>query len=60
MSISEFTARRNLKALLDDFDKLSPEDRKSMSEASIVRQFIDSLREKIALFPNDFGKYLKV
>ncbi len=51
MPITETQARENLKRLLDDFDKLSPEDRRTMSEASVVRQFIDRLLEEVLGWP---------
>ncbi|MBC8171755.1 MAG: hypothetical protein H7X77_08780, partial [Anaerolineae bacterium] len=44
-------ARQKLKALLDDFDKLTPDARKTMSEASVVRQFIDRLLEEVLGWP---------
>ena len=40
---TEAEARRNLEALIQKYDQMSPEDRAQMSEASVVRQFIDLL-----------------
>ncbi len=40
---TEAEARRNLEALIEKFNRMSPEDRAQMSEASVVRQFIDLL-----------------
>jgi len=51
MPITETQARENLKRLLADFDQLSAEDRKTMSEASVVRQFIDRLLAEVLDWP---------
>ncbi|MEZ4671279.1 MAG: DUF559 domain-containing protein [Anaerolineae bacterium] len=51
MPITETQARENLKRLLDDFDKLTPDERKTMSEASVVRQFVDRLLEEVLDWP---------
>jgi hypothetical protein len=51
MTISETQARGNLRALLDDFDRLTADERKTMSEASVVRQFVDRLLEEVLGWP---------
>lgn len=51
MSITETSARRALQSLLADFEKLSPDDRKTMSEASVVRQFVDRLLAEVLGWP---------
>jgi hypothetical protein len=51
MPITESQARDNLKALLTEFGKLSAEERKTMSEASVVRQFVDRLLEEVLGWP---------
>ena len=51
MLVTETQAREKLKSLLDDFNKLSAEDRKTMSEASVVRQFVDRLLEEVLGWP---------
>jgi hypothetical protein len=38
---SESQARRNLEALIADYERLLPDERRQMSEASVVRQFVD-------------------
>ena len=49
MPINQTQARDNLKLLLDDFHQLNDDSRKTMSEASVVRQFIDRLLEGLRL-----------
>jgi hypothetical protein len=39
----EQQARQRLKSLVDKFNALTDDERKQMSEASVVRQFIDIL-----------------
>jgi len=51
MPITENQARGALRALLNDYNKLSPEDRRQMSEASIVHQFINRLLEEVLGWP---------
>lgn len=51
MPITEQAARRALEALLADFEKLTDEQRKAMSEASVVRQFVDRLLEEVLGWP---------
>ncbi len=49
--MNEAQARQNLRKLLDDFHKLTPEQRQEMTEASVVRQFIDRLLEEVLGWP---------
>ncbi|MHB8627075.1 MAG: Eco57I restriction-modification methylase domain-containing protein [Aggregatilineales bacterium] len=51
MAISESQARTNLQALIKKFNDLSADDRKVMSEASVVRQFIDILLRDVLGWP---------
>ncbi|MCX9079525.1 MAG: N-6 DNA methylase, partial [Candidatus Methanoperedens sp.] len=51
MPISEAAARAALQQLLDDFYALSDDDRRRMSEASVVRQFVDRLLEEVLGWP---------
>jgi hypothetical protein len=51
MSLTEQTARQNLQTLLDTFHDLTPDDKRQMSEASVVRQFIDRLLEEVLGWP---------
>jgi predicted type IV restriction endonuclease len=51
MAVNETRARENLKRLLSDFDKLTADERKTMSEASVVRQFIDRLLRDVLGWP---------
>lgn len=51
MPLNEDIARDNLRRLLDDYHKLTEADRKAMSEASVVRQFIDRLLEEVLGWP---------
>ncbi len=51
MPISETAARKALQTLLEDYHKLTETDRKNMSEASVVRQFIDRLLEEVLGWP---------
>lgn len=48
---TESAARQALQRLLDDFHKLSAEDRAQMTEASVVRQFIDRLLRDVLGWP---------
>ena len=48
---SEQQARRNLVALIADYDRLTLDERRQMSEASVVRQFIDRLLEEVLGWP---------
>ena len=51
MPLNESDARQRLQALIADFSRLSPDERKQMSEASLVRQFIDHLLEEVLGWP---------
>jgi hypothetical protein len=51
MPLTEAEARQKLRALLDDFHKLTPTQREEMTEASVVRQFIDRLLEEVLGWP---------
>jgi hypothetical protein len=51
MPTTEPGARTALKALLKDFNRLTPDDRRQMSETSIVHQFIDRLFEEVLGWP---------
>jgi hypothetical protein len=51
MPISEHAARQNLKAILDAYSNLTPDQRREMTEASVVRQFIDRLLEEVLGWP---------
>src|SRR5450432_401356 len=48
---SELQARRNLEALIADFNRLTADERRQMSEASVVRQFVDRLLEEVLGWP---------
>jgi len=48
---TEAEARQALQKLLDDYHHLSPDDRAQMSEASVVRQFIDRLLRDVLGWP---------
>jgi Eco57I restriction-modification methylase/N-6 DNA Methylase len=48
---TEAQARHNLEALIADYDRLPPDDRRQMSEASVVRQFIDRLLDEVLGWP---------
>ncbi|MBI1258032.1 MAG: hypothetical protein GC204_11225 [Chloroflexi bacterium] len=48
---SELQARRNLEALIADYERLSDDERRQMSEASVVRQFIDRLLDEVLGWP---------
>ena len=48
---TEAEARRNLEALIQKYDQMSPEDRAQMTEASVVRQFIDLLLRDVLGWP---------
>lgn len=51
MALTESQAKHNLSALIDKFNRLSTDDRKQMSEASVVRQFIDILLRDVLDWP---------
>jgi hypothetical protein len=51
MPLTEAEARQALQKILDDFHRLSPEDRASMTEASVVRQFVDRLLRDVLGWP---------
>ena len=51
MPLTEAEARQALQKVLNDFHRLSPEDRASMTEASVVRQFIDRLLRDVLGWP---------
>ena len=51
MSLSKAQARQNLQALIAKFNALSSDDRKMMSEATVVRQFIDILLRDVLGWP---------
>src|SRR5260221_10381812 len=51
MALTEAQAKQNLQALIEKFGKLSADDRKQMSEASVVRQFIDILLRDVLGWP---------
>ena len=48
---SEEQARRNLTDLIAAYERLTPEERRQMSEASVVRQFVDRLLEEVLGWP---------
>ena len=48
---TEKEARQALKRLLEDFNRLSDDDRSQMTEASVVRQFIDRLLRDVLGWP---------
>ncbi len=51
MPLSEAQAKKNLQALIEKYKLLSADDRKQMSEASVVRQFIDILLRDVLGWP---------
>jgi predicted type IV restriction endonuclease len=51
MPLNETLARQRLQALLDEYHKLSDDERRQMSEASVVRQFIDRLLSEVLGWP---------
>lgn len=51
MTINEQTARKNLDGLIKKYAALSADERKIMSEASVVRQFIDILLRDVLGWP---------
>src|SRR5258706_2453855 len=51
MTLTEQQAKQNLKALIDKYNKLAVDERKVMSEASVVRQFIDILLRDVLGWP---------
>ncbi len=51
MPLTEAQARQALKALLKDYQALTPDARAQMSEASVVRQFVDRLLEEVLGWP---------
>ena len=51
MPLTEDQARQKLQNLLTDYHNLSGYDRKEMTEASVVRQFIDRLLEEVLGWP---------
>ena len=51
MPVTENDARQALQQLLDDYHRLAPDDRASMTEASVVRQFIDRLLRDVLGWP---------
>jgi hypothetical protein len=58
MTLTEQQAKQNLKVLIDKYNKLSTDERKTMSEASVVRQFIDILLRDVLDWPiEDTARY---
>lgn len=51
MPFMEQTARRALQALLDDYNALSDDARAQMTEAGVVRQFVDRLLRDVLGWP---------
>jgi len=51
MPVTENDARQALQKLLEDYNRLSFEDRAQMTEASVVRQFIDRLLRDVLGWP---------
>jgi len=51
MQLTEEQARHHLRALLDTYNRLSADDRAQMTEASVVRQFIDRLLRDVLGWP---------
>jgi len=51
MPISETHARQALQTILQTFERLTPDERKQMSEASVIRQFLDRLLEEVLGWP---------
>ena len=51
MPVTENDARQALQQLLEDFNRLSADDRAQMTEASVVRQFIDRLLRDVLGWP---------
>src|SRR5438270_131982 len=51
MPIQETQARQALQNILKDYNQLTAETRRQMSEASVVRQFIDRLFEEVLSWP---------
>lgn len=51
MSILESQARANLQNLINEYDRLTPDERRTMSEASVVRQFVDRLLSEVLDWP---------
>ncbi len=51
MVITEAQARQALQKLLSDYNRQTPEDRAQMTEASVVRQFIDRLLRDVLGWP---------
>ena len=58
MPISETQARQALQTLLNDFQRLTPDERKSMTEADVVRHFIDRLFAEILGWPKVPAQYM--
>ncbi len=58
MTITESLARKNLQVLINKYTALTADDRKIMSEASVVRQFIDLLLRDVLGWPiEDTARY---
>jgi hypothetical protein len=58
MTLTEQQARKNLQGLIAKYNALSLDDRKEMSEASVVRQFIDILLRDVLDWPiEDTARY---
>src|SRR5262245_53947550 len=58
MPISEQKARENLRTLLQKYEALSQEERRTMTEAGVVRQFIDILLRDVLGWPiEDTARY---
>ncbi len=51
MPISETDSRQALRTLLKDIGWLTPDEHKQLSEASVVRQFLDRLLEEVLGWP---------
>src|SRR5437763_13817122 len=58
MPLTEQQARQHLQTLIAKFNALTVDDRKTMSEASVVRQFIDILLRDVLGWPiEDTARY---
>src|SRR5436189_3822469 len=58
MPINEQQAKENLQALIKKYNALTVDDRKTMSEATVVRQFIDILLRDVLGWPiEDTARY---
>jgi hypothetical protein len=48
---TERQAREALEAMVRDYERLTPDQREQMTEASVVRQFIDRLFAEVLGWP---------